>query len=167
MLKIIAAVAENRIIGIDGGLPWKLPDDMKWFKNHTGTDPVVMGRKTFNSLPDRFRPLPNRLNIIMSRHPWPEGERPGANVVVVNDFQEVIERSKDEDVWVIGGADIYALALSDALEMYLTRVHTIATGNVLFPLWDTDNWLNVSAERHEADENHQYPFTWEVYRRKS
>jgi dihydrofolate reductase len=161
MLKIIAAVAENRVIGKAGGLPWHLPDDMKWFKERTGSDPVAMGSKTFNLLPDRFRPLPGRLNIIISRDTWNWMETD--RVTATDNFDEIVERSKNEDVWVIGGAEIYTLALPHAFELYMTRVHGEPEGDVFFPAWNPAEWILGWEHCREADEKHVYARTWQVY----
>lgn len=163
MLKIIAAVADNGVIGNVEGLPWHLPDDMRWFQRQTGSDPVLMGRKTFNSLPQRFRPLPGRQNIILSRYEWNSEGWPGADVVVTNDWDSILERAKQEDIWVIGGAEVYKLALPHAFELYLTRVHGSPEGDTFFPNWDPSEWTLGWEYHRDFDEKHAYARTWQVF----
>jgi dihydrofolate reductase len=162
MLKIIAAVAENRVIGKNGGLPWRLPDDLKRFKQLTGNSPVVMGSKTYWSLPKSVRPLPERENLVLTRHPEVFcGER----VTLLSDFQEAVRRSELEDIFVIGGAEVYALALPHAEELFLTRVHAAPEGETLFPEVADEGEL-VSKEHHSSDTRHPVSFTWEIRRLK-
>jgi dihydrofolate reductase len=161
-IKIIAAVAVNGVIGKDGRLPWRLPDDLRWFKGKTGRNPVVMGRKTYWSLPDRFRPLPDRENIILTRQAGCSEER----ITVVGRFEEVLERAMNEDIFVIGGGEIYALALPHASEMNLTRVQAIVTGETFFPAWDWDKWKLKFQESVPADGRNRYSFMWEVWKRR-
>jgi dihydrofolate reductase len=165
MLKIIVAISKNGVIGKNNKLPWKLPDDMDWFKNKTGTIPVVMGTKTFLSLPDKFRPLPNRENIVISRSKRPELEKMG--VVVVNSWQDILSRARNEDMFVIGGSEVYALAIPNTQEMYVTLVHVKVSGDTFFPKWDKNEWELVSSVDHPADKRHAHSFTWEVYKRKN
>jgi len=160
-LKIIAAVAANGVIGKDGKLLWRLPDDMEWFRDQTGTSPVVMGRKTYWSLPERFRPLPNRENFVLSRHPHLVGD----GVFILNDFRAVVEMSRIRDIFVMGGGEIYALALPHADEMLLTRVHVYLNGNVYFPAWHEEDWNLIFSDRRPSDERNQYNFTWEIWKR--
>jgi dihydrofolate reductase len=160
MLKIIAAVSDNGIIGRNGEIPWRLPDDLKWFKRVTGSSPVVMGRKTYESLPSRFKPLPGRENIILSRHQYTDLP------VTPSSFVDVIVRSAQEDIFVIGGAEPYEMALPEADEMYLTRVHTTVEGDVFFPEWNPSEWQLVWAQDNKADAHNEFDFTQELYRRK-
>ncbi|OHA92359.1 MAG: hypothetical protein A3J09_02730 [Candidatus Zambryskibacteria bacterium RIFCSPLOWO2_02_FULL_51_21] len=162
-LKIIAAVAENGVIGSGGALPWRLADDMKWFKKQTGTSAVVMGRKTFDSLPRKFRPLPNRENIVLTRNPSGIDD---FGVTVLGDFQKVVKMSKKRDVWVIGGGEIYRLALPHASHLYLTLVDVIIAGDTFFPRWNKNEWQMLSCERHPKDAGNEHSFRWEVWRHK-
>jgi dihydrofolate reductase len=164
MLNIIAAVADNGVIGRNQGIPWWLSDDMRWFKDRTGIQPVAMGRKTFNSIPPRFRPLPGRENIILTRDKW-NGISESDNVTIEHDFEPVIQHAKFEDIWIIGGSEIYALALPHADELYLTRVHAQVEGDTFFPKWDECEWKLVWAQDNLADEKNEFNFSWEVYRR--
>jgi dihydrofolate reductase len=162
-LKIIAALSENHVIGNGGNIPWKLSDDMSWFRRQTGIDPVVMGRKTYESLPERFRPLPRRENIILTRRPK---RFEMIAVTALDDFQKVLGRARRETLWAMGGAEIYKLALPHASEMYLTRVEITIVGDAFFPMWNDKEWSLVSIEHRMRDEQNEHNFTWEVWRRK-
>ena len=161
MLKIIAAVTIKRVIGQENGLPFRLADDMKRFKEKTVGHPVVCGSTTYLSLPAKFRPLPDRENIVLTRDP---SKLKGERVTVVSDFAEIINRSHKEDLWIIGGATIYTLALPVTKELHLTRVQAIIPGDSLFPKWDSADWSLTSQEMVSADEKNQYSFSWEVWR---
>lgn len=163
MLNIIAAVADNGVIGQKNGLPFRLKDDLKRFKEKTSGHPVVSGKTTYFSLPAKFRPLPGRENIVLTHHPETiEKER----VTIATDFETVANRGKSEEIWIMGGAEVYRQALPFAQEMHLTRVHASVEGDVHFPEWDPEEWNLVSSERHEADEDNEFPFTWEKYVRR-
>ncbi|MDP2651279.1 MAG: dihydrofolate reductase [bacterium] len=161
MVQIIAAVAENDVIGQDLEIPWRLPDDMKWFKETTVGHIVVMGRKTWDSIPPKFRPLPDRLNVVLTlQAPHPDMQ------LVLDDWYDVLDLAHgDKDVFVIGGGEIYALALPHAERLLITRVHCEPEGNIYFPKYDESEWLLMTSEPHSADDKHAYSFTWEVYRR--
>lgn len=159
-LKVIAAVAENGVIGSAGAIPWKLADDMKWFKAQTGNRPVVMGSKTYWSLPARFRPLPMRENIVLTRNPE---KLSSEQVTLTTDFNQVVERAKHEDIFVIGGAEIYSLALPYASELYLTRVHAKPEGDTHFPLWGVEDAQLTFSEHHSRDEKNDHDFTFEIW----
>ena len=162
-LKIIVAVSENGVIGCKGDIPWKLPDDMLWFKKHTGKSPVVMGRKTYESLPAKFRPLPSRENIVLTRRPETLDD---LGVTVLSDFSLVIERASKEDVWVAGGAEIYKLALPHASHLFVTQVDLIVAGDTFFPKWNKNEWTLLSYEIRIADHSRRRPaFAWQVWRR--
>lgn len=163
-LKIIAAMTMNRVIGKDGDLPFDLPDDRVRFRNITTGKPVVIGRKTFRSLPDRFRPLLQRENIVLTRDRY-NAISDHANVTFEHDFDTIIARGNREDLWVIGGAEIYALALPNVDEMFLTRVQAVVRGDVFFPPWDSSQWSLISQEFVPANNKNKYSFTWEVWRR--
>ncbi len=154
-LSIIAAVAENGVIGRDNALPWHLPDDLKWFKNLTTGHTIIMGRKTFESI---GKPLPNRRTIVLTSQPDLV-----AGVPAAPDLPSALELARDErEVFVIGGAAVYRAALPLAHRLYLTRVHSSVAGDVMFPELDRDKWRQVSMEKHPADERHEFPFTMTV-----
>jgi dihydrofolate reductase len=159
-VSLVAAFAENRVIGADGDLPWSLPDDMKRFMSLTTRHCVVMGRKTFDSM-DR-RPLPRRTNIVLSRRASPEPD--GEGLYFVSDLPAALAialREGEDEAFVIGGEAIYALALPSADRLYLTRVHADVPGNVRFPEFDESGWTLARTEHHEIDERHAYAFTFE------
>jgi dihydrofolate reductase len=162
-LKIIVAVAENKVIGQKNGLPFRLAADMKRFKEKTVGHPVISGSTTYFSLPEKFRPLPDRENIVLTRNPE---KLMAEKVTVSSGFAQIVERSAREDLWVIGGAEVYRQALPLAQELHITRVLAKVEGDVLFPEWDKAEWMLISSEQHSQDEKNEYPFVWEVYRRK-
>ena len=164
-LSLIWAMAENRVIGRDNSLPWRLPGDMRHFMRVTMGKPVLMGRKTFESMK---APLPGRTNIVVTRDQgW---QRDG--VKVVHSLAEGLELAEQqalidgqEELMVIGGADIYALALPEADRLYVTHVHARPEGDVVFPEGDLASWRLVSSERFEADDKHSSAYTVAVYER--
>ena len=160
-ISLIAAASENNVIGRDCGLPWSLPDDLRYFKEKTLGHPVITGRKNYASI---GRPLPGRTNIIVTRdaHFSAEGCR------VVHSLEDAVEVAKQEDpeeIFVMGGGEIYALALPMADRVYLTRVHAEIDGDTYFPELDSEQWAEVSTEEHVADDRHAYDFTILVYDR--
>lgn len=160
MTILIAAAAENNALGKDNQLVWHLPDDFKRFKQLTRHHTIIMGRKTFESFP---QPLPDRHHIIITRQA--SYEAPGCTVV--KSIEEALEAApKNEDVYVIGGGEIYQLALplSDAIE--LTRVHGTFEADAYFPVINPDEWELIASEYHPKDEKHQVDFTYETYHRK-
>ena len=161
-ITLIAAVAENRVIGLAGTLPWRLPQDLKRFKRLTLGHAVLMGRRTFESLAG---PLPDRRMIVLTRR---RGWRPqGAEVArSLDEALELAKRGGEQELFVIGGAAVFAEALPRADRMYLTLVHATVKGDTLFPEFDEAQWELVEEERHEADERHAYPFTFRTYERK-
>lgn len=156
-IAFVVAMDENRLIGRDNDLPWRLPEDMSWFRRQTIGKPCVMGRKTYDSLPDRFRPLPGRLNIVVTRNRGYGA--PGA--IVVHSVDDALAAAGDvEEIVVIGGADLFQRLLPVADRLYLTQVHGAAEGDVYFPEFKTDDWDEVFRQEHPADEYHRFAFTW-------
>ncbi|MDQ1085921.1 dihydrofolate reductase [Siphonobacter sp. SORGH_AS_1065] len=156
MVHLVVAVAENGAIGKDNQLIWHLPDDLKQFKKITSGHTIVMGRKTYESI---GKPLPNRTNVIITRNPAYQAE----GCLVVTSLQEAME--KDTDIYVIGGAEIYAQALPATDVIHLTEVHIAVDGDAFFPKLDAGEWVEVSRESHSADEKHAYPFDFVELRR--
>lgn len=157
IVSLVAAMAENRVIGRDGGLPWHLPDDLKRFKRLTVDHTVVMGRKTFAEVK---RPLPNRRNVVITRDP--DFRSPG--VIAVPSLEEALAIAATErQVFVIGGGEIYRLALPVAHRLYLTIVHAEVDGDTTFPAFDEQAWVLEEEAHHPADERHQYAFTFRDY----
>ncbi len=154
-------MAENRVIGRGAELPWRLPADMKHFKSLTSGHPVIMGRKTFDTLPS---PLPDRRNVVVTRDR--HYARPG--VEVAHSLEEALRLVAGEvEVFIAGGGEIYAEALPLADRLHLTVVHTEAEGDVFFPTIDSEEWVLREEERHEPDERHAYAFSFRLYLRRS
>lgn len=141
MIAIVAALSRNRVIGSDGGLPWHLPGDLRRFKELTSGGTVVMGRKTYESIPERFRPLPGRRNVVVTRNGF---DAPGAEVL--NNLAEALKG----DCFVIGGGSLYAQALPLADRLYLTEVDAEVPGDVFFPEL-TGAWEVTEAEPIEEN----------------
>ncbi|MFQ5550123.1 MAG: dihydrofolate reductase [Gemmatimonadales bacterium] len=161
MILMIAAVAENGVIGSGMELPWHLPADLKHFKDLTTGHTIIMGRKTFDSC-DR-KPLPNRRNIVVTR----ATDFVADGVEVAHSVEDALELSRgDERVYVVGGAQIYQSAFEYAEVLEVTHIHSAIEGDIQFPKFDLNEWEVVSAERHEADERHAHAFTFVRYERK-
>jgi dihydrofolate reductase len=159
MLSIIVAVADNGVIGSGNQLPWRLPDDLKRFKALSLGKPVVMGRKTYDSI---GRPLPGRLNIIVSR----KLDLQIAGCQVVSSLAEAIAAAGSApEIIIVGGADIYRQVLPQVATIHLTRVHADIPGDVLFPKLAENEWREVATEYHPADERHAHAFTFSTLAR--
>lgn len=159
-LTLIAAVGENNAIGMNNELIWHLSDDLKHFKNLTKNHCMIMGRKTFESFP---KPLPNRTHIVITRqqnYKVPEG------VIVVQTLEDALDAAKDDkQPFVIGGGEIYKLAMPLAHKIELTRVHASFEADTFFPKIDKTIWKEVNKTFHEKDDNHDYPFSFITYTR--
>lgn len=153
---MVAAMDRNRVIGVDGGLPWRLPDDLKRFRRLTEGGTVVMGRKTYEAI---GRPLPNRRNVVVTRQ---KGfSTPGCEVV------GRLEEALSDGVFVIGGGEIYTQALPRAGVMELTFVEVeLPRGDAWFPEWNPAEWRETFREHHAADERHAYAFDYVRYERR-
>ena len=152
-IAIVAAVARNRVIGRGNALPWRLPDDLRHFKRLTLGRPIVMGRRTWESLPGV---LPQRRHVVVTRDP--AYSAPGADVV--HSLEDAVAAVGGEEVLVVGGAELYALALPLAQRLYLTLVEADIEGDALFPMLDPAQWREVAREPHPADDRHAYPFSF-------
>ena len=160
MITLIAAAAENNALGKDNQLLWHIPDDFKRFKQITSEHYIIMGRKTFESFP---KPLPNRTHVIITR----QKDYLAEGCIVVHSLEEAISISpKDEEVFVIGGAEIYTQSISIADKIELTRVHTSLEADAYFPTFDVNHWELVFEEHHYKDEKHDYDYTFETYLKK-
>lgn len=158
IVSMVAAMAENGVIGKSGRLPWHLPDEIKHFKRLTVDHTVIMGRKTYEEV---GRPLPNRRNVVISRNP----EFRSSGVTVVPNLDEALALGATEDeVFVIGGGEIYRLAMPRADRLYLTTVHAPFEGDTTFPPLDA-NWALEDEVHHPADEKHLVAFTIRTYTR--
>lgn len=160
------ARARNGVIGKDGGLPWRLKSDLAIFKRVTMGKPVIMGRKTFESLPGGA--LKGRTNIVLTR----DGSFTAKGAVVCETFSEAVQIGREQaeedgagEVCVIGGASLFELALDRARKLYLTDVEAEVEGDVVLPSIDESRWREVSRETHPASDVDQYPFTYRVLER--
>lgn len=159
MIALVAAVAENGIIGTDNELPWHLPTDLKHFRDITAGKTIVMGRKTFDSILEATggKPLPNRRNVVLTRDQ--AFRHPG--VEVLHDVRELT--TLGGDVYVIGGGQVYAAAIDSADVLYMTEVHAQVDGDARFPAIDPAIWREVLREAHPADERNEYAFDFVTY----
>ena len=159
-------MSRNRVIGRDNTLPWKLPDELQYFKEQTLGKPVIMGRKTFESMSS---PLPNRLNIVLTR------TKQNLNkVVVVPSLKEALDHAKQhcderaiEECFVIGGSSVYAEALPHAQRLYATTVNAAIQGDAYFPEYDESLWKLVHETQHPEDSKHAYSFDIRRFERAS
>lgn len=159
----IVAVAQNGVIGKDNSLPWRLPDDMKYFKKVTQGHHIIMGRKNYQSI---GFPLPKRTNIILSRNPF----FIVSNCLVAQSVEEALSIAYDngeEEVFIIGGAAIYEETMDMWDRLYYTEVQAEPEGDVFFPEMDWNKWHLTESEFHEKDERHDYSFTFKVFDRKA
>jgi len=160
LITLIVAVADSGVIGRDNGLPWHLPEDLKRFKRLTMGKPMVMGRRTFESI---GKPLPGRLNIVVTRDTNYRRE----GVTAVHDVDGALRAAGDApEVMVIGGAELFRALLPRAGRIHLTRVHGNIEGNVMWPALDERDWAVVERETHAADERHAYAMTFEVWEKR-
>lgn len=165
-ISLISAVAENGIIGRNNSqgqpdLPWHLPDDFAFFKRKTSHHPIIMGRKTLEAL---GKPLPNRLNIVITRN----ADFQANGVTVVHTLDDAIATAVDQnqqEIFVIGGAEVYAMALPIATTLYLTEIHRAYEGDAYFPQFNKNEWAEVSRIGHPADERHEVGFDFVEYER--
>ncbi|MCB9591118.1 MAG: dihydrofolate reductase [Sandaracinaceae bacterium] len=161
-LTLIAAVAGGGVIGRDGDLPWRLRADLAQFKRRTLGHPIVMGRKTWESLPKR--PLKDRLNVVVTR----QADYVAEGATVVSDVEAAVEAARAsgaEEAFVIGGATLYAATLPHADRLVITHVDADVPGDVTFPDVDWDAWRVESREEHAADEKNEHAFAVVVYER--
>ena len=163
-VSLIAALTKNYVIGKNNGLPWHLPDDMRYFMQTTSRHTVIMGRKNYDSIPEKFRPLPNRTNIVVTRQP--DFAAPGCKVVHSLEKGIALAQTLNEtEVFIIGGAEIYALGMPLTQKMYLTEIQAEIAGDTHFPMVDKSVWTEVSRARHPIDPRHAFAFDFAVYDR--
>jgi dihydrofolate reductase len=162
IISLIAALSKNRVIGKDNDLPWHLPDDMKYFMQTTKAHHVIMGRKNYQSIPEKFRPLPNRTNIVVTR----QQNFDAPNCTVVNSIEaalEIARNNNEHEVFIIGGAEIYNQGLASANKLYLTEIEAEINGDTYFPDFNKSEWREMSRVHHTTDERHKYAFDFVVY----
>lgn len=159
MISLIAALAADRVIGMDNAMPWHLPADLAWFKRQTLNKPVIMGRRTWQSI---GRPLPDRLNIVISRQP---GE--SAGVTWVSTIDEALAAAGEvEEVMVIGGGRIYEQLLPRADRLYLTHIDAEVVGDTTFPDFAPEEWQSSFSEFHDADDKNSHSYCFEILERR-
>lgn len=161
VLSAIAAMSENRVIGKDNQMPWSLPADLKHFKTITSGHPVLMGRKTFESI---GKPLPNRTNIVITR----DASYSAPDCLIVTSAETALDMALEQDmteVFVIGGAEIYKQLLPQIQRLYLTLIHHKFEGDTFFPELFASEWREVSREKHLADEKNKYDYSFVVMER--
>ncbi len=159
IISLIAAVAKNRVIGRGNQLPWKLPEDLRRFRHLTLGHPVIMGRKTFESL---GKPLPGRANIVVSRS---MGPLPNVDVYASLETALGAASRMDESVFVIGGGEIYAQALPHAARLHLTEIRADFAGDAQFPEFDRDEWKEVSRDQRKPEAADGFEFAFVRYDR--
>jgi len=159
LVSLVVAMDEQGTIGRDNALPWRLPEDLKRFKAITMGKPILMGRKTFESI---GKPLPGRLNLVLTRsQDW---RREG--VVTVHSIEEALAHAADAPEFaIIGGEEIFRLALPLAKRLYLTEVHARVEGDTVFPPFDRSQWREVERSEHPADNRHAYAMTFSTLER--
>lgn len=163
IISLVVAASENNVIGKNNQLLWHLPKDMKFFKNTTWAMPVVMGRKTFESMGNK--PLPGRKNIVITRQPGWNAE--GVSVVDSLDAAaSLTEQFNYKEIFIIGGGVIYMIAYEKANKIYMTRVHTELEGDTYFPVIEKNDWKLISNTDNAADEKHAYAFSFQLWERR-
>lgn len=160
---IIVAASENNVIGKDNRLPWHLPADLKYFKNTTWAMPIIMGRRTFESI---GKPLPGRHNIVITRNK--DYNADGATVVGnLNDAVKAAESNDVNEFFIIGGAELFNTTMDQAQRIYLTRVHANIEGDVFFPALNKEEWKLVSEKNMEADGKNEYDLSFQVWEKRN
>ena len=162
LISIIVAVSQNGAIGKDNQLIWRLPDDLKRFKNLTMGHPIIMGRKTFDSI---GKPLPGRTSIVISRNP----EFAMDGIIVAHSLEKALEeavKTGSETAFIIGGGELYKQALPLVDQLHITEVETVISGDTFFKIENPENWLETERTVHQADARHQFAFNFVDYERK-
>jgi dihydrofolate reductase len=158
-ISIIVAASENNVIGIHNELPWRLPADLKYFKTTTLGKPIIMGRKTFESL---GKALPGRPNIVITR----QGDYHPEHTFVVSSLDAALDKARSfggDELFITGGSQIFEVSWPLINRIYLTRVHAVVEGDAFFPEIDKNRFKLVSEQHHEPDEKHAYGFTFQVW----
>jgi len=163
-IKLIVATSENNVIGIKNDLPWHLPDDMNYFKKTTLNSVVIMGRNNYLSIPQKYRPLKNRVNIILTKKPNFIANK----CLVASSLEKAIElakKEKNKNIFIIGGGKVYQYALEKKLVdlIYLTRIHATIEGDTFFPEINLKKWKKIDSKFHEKDKKHKFSFTFLIF----
>ncbi len=158
IVNAIVAVAKNNVMGKDGDIPWYLPADLKYFKATTLNHHIIMGRKTFESI---GRPLPKRTNVVITRQMY----YTASSCIICHSVEEALEKAHDngeEEVFIIGGAEIYKATMPYWDRLYLTEVDADIEGDTYFPNIDETEWKVVVNDPHQADEKNEYDYTFKI-----
>ncbi|WP_413735295.1 type 3 dihydrofolate reductase [Sodalis sp. RH21] len=159
IISLIAALAVDRVIGLENAMPWHLPADLAWFKRNTLNKPVIMGRRTYESL---GQPLPGRQNIVLSRHPGNDDR-----VIWASTPAEALASAGEvEELMIIGGGAVYQEFLPRAGRLYLTHIDAEIDGDTFFPDYEPDQWQSTFSEFHDADEKNSHSFCFEILDRR-
>ncbi|MEM9338657.1 MAG: dihydrofolate reductase [Bacteroidota bacterium] len=166
IISMIAAMGSNRVIGKDNDLPWHLPDDFQYFKDTTNGHAIIMGRKNWESLPKSFRPLPNRINIVVTRQK--DYSARGAEVVSGLEAAVTLAKKKtdQDELFIIGGGEIYRQGLELTDRIYLTEINGAFEGQTTFPELNHDQWKEKSRIHHPSDSKHSHSFDFVIYLRE-
>ena len=162
MVSLIVAASENNSIGKNNQLLWHLPNDLKFFKNTTWGMPVIMGRKTFESV---NKPLPGRINIVITRQPGWNAE----GVIVSTDMNDALKKAAEtncKETFIIGGGEIYQQGFEFADKIYITRVHAVLDGDTFFPSIDENKWQLTSSQDFVADDKHKFAYSFQTWVKK-
>lgn len=166
IISMIAALSKNHVIGKNNDLPWKLPDDMKFFMEKTKGHHAIMGRKNYDSIPQKFKPLPHRTNIVVTRQK--NFKAPGC--IIVDSLEKglsIARENHEHETFIIGGAEIYKLGLPHANRLYLTEIDAEIQGDTFFPDFERDQWMETSRQHHDKDERHAYSFDFVIYEKNN
>jgi len=162
LISIIVAVSENGVIGKDNQLLWRLPDDLKRFKKLTLGHPIIMGRKTFDSI---GKPLPGRTSIVITRNRNFSME----DVIAVHNIEEALQEAaklEADEAFIIGGGELYSATLAIADRLYITEVNTIISGDTYFNITNPDQWIETERTVHQADDKHKFEFNFVDYTKR-
>lgn len=162
IISTIVAVAKNNVIGKDNDIPWYLPADLKYFKKITTGHHIIMGRKCYESI---GRPLPKRTNVVVTRNPF----FIASGCLITHNVAEAVQLAKangEEEVFIIGGGQIYEIALPHVDRIYLTEVDVKVDGDIFFPTIDPNNWNLIKETKNKSDEKNEYDYTFKVLERK-
>lgn len=165
-ISLIVAVAENNVIGKNNALIWHLPKDMQYFKKITEGHHIITGRKNYISIPEKYRPLQNRTNIVLTH----QKDFKEADCIILHTLEDAIHYAKNNnetELFIIGGGQIYREAIEKNLvdKMYITHIHQAFEGDTFFPEFDNEKWKKISEEKHLSDEKHKYSFSFVVYQK--
>jgi len=159
----IVAASLNNVIGVNGGMPWHMPTDLKYFKDKTWGHHIVTGRRNYEV---EGKALPGRVNIVLTRNP--DYKIPDGIVVhTLEDATDIARKAGETELFIVGGEEIYKLAMPVTDRIYLTRIHTEVEGDTFYPELDMNIWQEVSREQHKKDENNPFDYDFLVYERKN